>query len=210
MTPGEFREFVDIMWSMGLLSETDLAALEFWFNNSLFECGELVDGQLTVCDVTASDFPEGDMLMFAAMFGGDIPLADPDRYYTYSVVMDGDGDASNNFEYMPPYDWDYFQGTDQWYQLSWDPVRGSWLLSLTLARGSGPISYRTDARAVIAGDTVIFFIPASEVLVERPAYRMTSFGHDGTYNPETGGGDVTGDDPTQPLTELTGDKLPAP
>jgi len=209
-TPGEFKEFVDLLWSMGLLSETDLAALEFWFNLSLFECGELVDGQLTVCDVTAKDFPEGDMLMFAAKFNGDIPLADTDHYYTYSVVMDGDGDASNNFEFMPPYDWDYFQGTDQWYQLIWDPGFGSWYVSLTRVHSSGPISYRTEARAVIAGDTVIFFIPASEVEVERPAFRMTAFGHDGTYNPETGGGDVTGDDPTQPLTELWGEVLQLP
>jgi hypothetical protein len=55
---------------------------------------------------------------------------------------------------------------------------------------------------VIAGDLVVFFIPASEVEVEMPSFRMTSFGHDGTYAPEVSGGDVSGADPTEPLILL--------
>ncbi len=210
VTPGQMREWIDIMSSLGLLTETDMAALRFWFNLSLFECGELVDGQLTVCSAMAGDFPEGNMFIFAALFDGEIPLDDPDTYYTYSVVMDGDGDTSNNFEFMPPYNWDYFQGTDQWYQLMWDPLYGQWSVTLTIVRGGMPVGQNTNARAVIAENAVFFFIPASEVLVERPAYRITSFGHDGTFAPPASGGDVTGDDPTQPLLEIPEDLLLLP
>jgi hypothetical protein len=210
VTPGETRAWIDLMWTFGVISETDLPALQFWFNQSLFECGELVDGQLTVCSITAGDFPEGNMFIFAAMFEGEIPLDDPNTLYTYSVVMDGDGDTSNNFEFMPPYNWDYFQRTDQWYQLMWEPMQGQWLVTQTIVRGGMPAAQQTDARAVIAGDAVVFFIPASEVLVERPAYRITSFGHDGTFAPPASGGDVIGDDPTQPLLEITGDVLLLP
>jgi hypothetical protein len=210
VTPGEARAWIDLMWTLGILSETDSPALQFWFNQSLFECGAMVDGQLTVCSITAGDFPEGNMFIFAAVLDGEIPLDDPDTYYSYSVVMDGDGDTSNNFEYMLPYNWDYFQRTDQWYQLNWDPMQGQWLVTLTIVRGGMPAAQHTDARAVIAGDAVVFFIPSSEVLAERPAYRITSFGHDGTFEPTASGGDVIGDDPTQTLLEITGDLLLLP
>jgi hypothetical protein len=208
ITPGQLRGYLDFLWWSGFLSETDLDALEFWFNLSLFECGETSpEGWLTVCGLTAGDFPEGDMLVFAALFDGEIPLDDPNAFYTYAVVMDSDGDPSNNFEFMPPYDWDYYQGTDRWYELVWDPTLGAWELYLV---GENFAELHTDARAVIVENAVIFFIPASEVAVERPAFRMTAFGHDGTYAPEASGGDVTGDNPAQPLSEITGDVLPAP
>ena len=33
---------------------------------------------------------------------------------------------ANNFQYVDPYNWDYFQGTDRWYELSWNPDLGQW------------------------------------------------------------------------------------
>jgi hypothetical protein len=55
---------------------------------------------------------------------------------------------------------------------------------------------------VIDGNVIVFFIPVGEFGVPRPGYRLTAFGHDGTYAPEASGGDVIGADPTEPLLEL--------
>ena len=38
--------------------------------------------------------------------------------------------------------------------------------------------------------------------IEQAVYRLTAFGHDGTYSLEQSSGDVTGADPTEPLTPV--------
>jgi hypothetical protein len=65
-----------------------------------------------------------------------------------------------------------------------------------------PQDVASNARVVIDGNVIVFFIPVDEFGVPRPDYRLTAFGHDGTYAPEASGGDVTGADPTEPLLEL--------
>ena len=117
-------------------------------------------------------------------------------------MFDADGDPANNFQYMEPYDWDFFQGTDRWYQLNWCPVEGQWQLVVSSWTGQMPEHSASNARAVIDGRLVVFFIPVSEFGVSRPDFRLTSFAHDGTYAPEASGGDVIGADPTEPLREL--------
>jgi hypothetical protein len=60
---------------------------------------------------------------------------------------------------------------------------------------------------VILGDVIGFFIPAEEYSVESPGFRLTAFGHDGTYAPAVSSGDVTGADPTEPLVQPPPDPL---
>ena len=55
------------------------------------------------------------------------------------------------------------------------------------------------ARAVIHSDVIVFFIPIEEFEVEKPGYRLTAFGHDGSYAPEQSSEDVIGANPTEPL-----------
>ena len=197
------QEYLDLLWLDGLITNAEYERVQEWFNDTLFPCGEMANGRLTVCGATVGDFPAGDMLLFAAGFDGIIPLDDPEHYLVFAVVLDGDGDPANNYQFMPPYNWDYYQGTDQWYELGWNPQMGEWFLTLRLVRGSMPVELHTDARAVIVDDTIVFMIPASEVDVEMPAFRITSFGHDGTYAIEVSGGDVSGENPTEPLLPLT-------
>jgi len=61
------------------------------------------------------------------------------------------------------------------------------------------------ARVVVQGDTIVFFIPASEFDLELPPYRLTSFGHDGAYSESDRGADVSGIGPTEPLQVPTSD-----
>jgi len=127
-----------------------------------------------------------------------IPLQDPDHFYTYAAVFDADGDPSNNFQFNPPYNWDYFQNTDRWYSLDWDPDLAEWFLSVSDVAQQLYIA-PSKARAVIFEDVIVFFIPAEEFSVEQPGFRLTAFGHDGTYALEKSSGDVTGADPTENL-----------
>lgn len=63
------------------------------------------------------------------------------------------------------------------------------------------------ARALLFGDTILWVIPAAEFESDTPAYRVTSFVHDGTFAPEVSGGDVSGTDPTElpiPVIDLDG------
>ena len=57
-------------------------------------------------------------------------------------------------------------------------------------------------RVVIEGDAIVFFISAAEFPSSDPGYRLTAFGHDGLYSPSDRGGDVTGEDPTEPLLRI--------
>ncbi|MEE8347689.1 MAG: hypothetical protein V3S20_10100, partial [Dehalococcoidia bacterium] len=87
------------------------------FGNTVFPCDSLVDGRRTVCPDGAGPVPPGEMIVLAMVLDDDVPLEDPDHFYTYAAVFDADGDPANNFQYVEPFNWDFFQGTDRWYEL---------------------------------------------------------------------------------------------
>jgi hypothetical protein len=189
----------DITGFLGIRLAMSQNATGAYFNNSLFPCDSEIEGGIVVCTDAAEPMPEGDVFMLVMQLAGEVPLQDPERFYTYAAVFDADGETSNNFRFQPPYNWDYFQGTDRWYTLDWDPNQSSLALSVTdVARNQW--SAPSKARAVIHGDVVVFFIPAEEFSVEQPGYRLTAFGHDGSFALEQSSGDVTGADPTEALT----------
>jgi hypothetical protein len=165
-----------------------------------FVCGNTLPGFLVVCPDSAGPMIPGEYLMVASLFDGHIPLEDSDNFYTYSVVFDSDGDPSNNFTFVPPFNWDLYQNTDWWLELNWVASQGQWFLDVLNAESFQPLP--TNSRAVIWDDMIVFFIPVSELGIARPGYRVTSFCHDGTFNAATSGGDVNGADPTVE-TELT-------
>lgn len=169
-----------------------------WFNNSYFPCNQEIPGGLVVCPESAGDMPEGRLLMLVMQLAEAVPLADSERFYTYAAVMDADGNPANNFQYNAPYDWDYWQNTDQWYILDWVPPEQSWSVSV-LGENWEPLE--SNARVVIFEDVVVFFIPAGEFTTENPAFRMSAFGHDGSYQPDVSSGDVTGANPSEALLE---------
>lgn len=198
ITPAE----ADMVGVFGAIFDLAPEASKAAFGNTVYECGVEVDGMLTVCPDGAGEVPSGELAALAVVMDGDIPLDDPDKFYTYAAVFDSDGDTGNNFQYFDPYDWDLYQGTDLWYELNWNPDIGQWQLTASSWDGNMPAPVATSARAVLDGQIVAFFIPVSEFAVPRPGYRVTAFAHDGTYAPEASGGDVNGADPTEPLAQL--------
>ena len=171
---------------------------------SLYECGTVEAGQRVVCPAGVMPMPAGELVTVTSTFAAAVPQSDPGHSYIYSAVFDSDGRASNDWVARSPFDWDLFQGADRWYQLAWDHRRAEWSVTVTQVDDSQRTStVPSTARAVIDGDTVTWFISASEFSPSRPGYRVTSFGHDGSFSPTDRGADVNGANPTEPLTTVT-------
>ena len=182
------------------------------FNQSIFACGDR-QPRFVICPVDSLPMPAGDLVAATLVLAEPIPpptqpfdpganlsIPSGDTMLVYAFVIDGDGDPANNFNAIPPYDWDYYQGTDTWYELVGDPEYGIWVLYATDGRRQ-PLA--STARVVIDGDTITFFISAEELGdLSIVRYRMSAFQTDGSYQPEVSTGDVTGDDPQQELLPI--------
>lgn len=161
----------------------DQATVDTLFNATTFDCTNVVDGVRTAC---ASNNPiePGPMFVAAARFAEPIPQESSDGLVIYSLVLDADGDPANNFEAEEPFNNDFFQGTDRWYELVYTPELG-WYL--TVDRNET----LSNARAAIMDDLVVFFVPMAELAIDAPEYRLTSFvSRDASFEPTTSGGDV--------------------
>ncbi len=169
---------------------------------SPFDCGGT--GPLVVCSDPALAVPDGDILIVAMEVDDTIPLASTERSYIYSIVFDSDGLPENNWVFNPPFEFDYFQGTDRWYQAVYSHETGMWVITLTQLEADGsfptdPTPLPTAARLAIDGRWAVWFIPTSELAVFPAPFRVTAFAHDGFFTQDTRGGDVLGPDPTAPL-----------
>ena len=187
----------------GARRETKSAAqVQAEYGNTLYPCGLDEADIKVVCPATVQPMPAGDVLTFFLRVNAPIPRADATTSYIYSVVLDSDGVAANDWRFVAPFDWDYFQGTDRWYQLSWNHMTQAWSLTATQVDASQQTAVvPTTARAVLAGDSIVFHISATELAAAR-GYRLSAFGHDGRFTQATRGGDVTGANPTEALLPM--------
>jgi hypothetical protein len=173
------------------------------FNQSVYHCGETFAGATTVCPAGVTEFPDGDMYVIAMslaapLMDGDNTTLDPNLEHIYAAVFDSDDVADNNYTDVGVYDWDYWQGTDRWYQVKYD---GAWTAVVQDWAGSNAQTASSAARAVVRGDSIVWFIPASE-LPSPSGYRLSAFAHDGSFQATQSGGDVNAADPTEPLTPI--------
>ncbi len=190
-----FMPSVDLNFFEAFWAAFDPNSVLNWFNQSYFECGVLENGVLTVCPPGAGPMPEGDVLILLMVLEEDVPLEGNEFFYIYSAVLDSDGDPGNDFQYMEPYTWDYYQGTDLWYVLYWD--YGDWTMDVS-DYGNSIWEASSNARAAIVENIVVFFIPADEISSVTPGYRLSAFGNDGQIGDGHVNGDVSGVDPTVP------------
>jgi hypothetical protein len=182
----------------------DLQRVEGLFNRSVYECG--AEDPVVVCAAQVLPMPEGDGLVVAVEHAGAIPARSTERSYIYSLVFDSDGDPANNWVFRPPFNWDFFQGTDRWYQAIYSHDTESWIVGVNQVQSDGNASQPLPSavRVVIEGEWVIWYIPSSEIPAFPGLLRATAFAHDGAFGAATRGGDVTGADPTEPLIDPEG------
>ena len=198
LQPGEL--YIDLDLYDGYSKGMGGLTVELNFNESILECGEVVDGRRTVCNEAPLPMPEGEVFVAVAVMAGEIPQADPERHLVYSLVLDSDNDEANNW--VGFLDWDLFLGTDRWYQLIWSPIDGQWRVTVTQV-GPGDVTTTVTAstvRATIEADTISWWVSASEFAAAQPGYRVTSFAHDGQFTVADRIADVSGANPTEPLT----------
>jgi len=194
-----FGDLIDI--ASDSVTHVDLPSerLEPTFYNTAYPCDSVSGDQVVVCPVAPGEFPEGAMWVATMTLGADVPEADPDHSLIYSVVFESDGVSENDWVVVDPFVWDYFQGTDRWYQLIWDHVARRWSVTVTqVDETQTQESVSSAVRVVLVGDTVTWFIPTSELPSATPAYRFSAFAHDGAFSRSDRGGDVSGVDPTVP------------
>lgn len=142
-----------------------------------YPCGES-DGRIVLC-AQATPFPAGDRLTLAAAMTGAIPLADPMHHYQYGFVFDSDDQPANNYQAPPAFPNDFFHATDRWYVAVYSPETG-WAIEVSNASDTiTPIA--SDARIVIEGSTMMLIVPAAELGVAAPPYRVTAFAHLGDF-----------------------------
>ena len=192
---------IDLKSFGGYTDSWSIDEVDLNFNDSLLECGAVTDGRRGVCAEDVLPMPAGEVLSLGITVAAEIPQANPDRYYVYAMVLDSDDDPAN--DWVGFLDWDYFLGTDRWYQLIWSPTESRWSVVVMQVAAGDRTSVVTSStvRAVIEGDTVAWFVSASEFPSALPGYRLTAFAHDGGYGVETRIGDVSGGDPTEPLAK---------
>ena len=196
--PGDPGADVDVRRVLAMAFQVSGVVANRLWNESVFECRELAGDRLTVCADSANPVPGGDLIVIAVQHDAPVPLDPGDRQYVYAAVFDSDGDAANDF--VPSFDWDFFQGADRWYQLMTGAT--GYEISVIQWTGDSTVPFSSAARAVIQGDTVVWFIPADEFTSSTPLYRVSAFRHDGTFAPEASAGDVNGADPTRALSAI--------
>ena len=158
------------------------------FNNSTYECGETSGAMFTVCTPGVLPMPEGELSTFVLEVGAPVPVADPMWSYVYALVLDSNGDASDDYVPDPAFPFDYFRGTDRWYELRWDHTTSEWSLVVTQLDGSGArTSVQSTARVVVEGPRITFFVSRSELPAVVAGYRVSAFRHDGAFGVATRG-----------------------
>lgn len=178
--------------------------LDAAFNRSSFPCGAVTDEFRVTCPLGAGPLTEGEYFIVGAQLAGQI--ADGDAAFTYGLAFDDDADESDNYQFSPPFDSDFFRNTEHWYRLhiAADGTRSMWADGI---RDGIPGVARASSAAVIEwGDTLIWVIPRSEVPGDTPAYRVTAFHNRGEPGavpiPDNSGGDVSGETVTEPLIPI--------
>lgn len=182
------------------IREASAGTLELTAEQAAALDGAYACGGEAVCGASAQPLGSGTLVV------GSMTLAAPPAsdgsasIHTYDLVFDSDGLAANDFRFNPPFEWDFFQGTDRWYHL----VRrdDAWIVELSVFDGRQATPDETGARVVVDGTTVVWLIPGSELDPAAARWRASAFRHDGNFTPDESAGDVLGANPTEPLHPL--------
>lgn len=75
---------------------------------------------------------------------------------------------------------DFFQGTDLWYEAIHDPAAG-WSMRASRIVDGAIVPMDTDARIVVEGAAVYAIVPIAELGTDCPHARLTAFAHGGDF-----------------------------
>jgi hypothetical protein len=149
--------------------------------DSVYPCGAGPNGY-ALCPPGAPAAVLGDYIIAASVTRATIPLTDPVQHYQYGFVFDSDGNPANNYQASAQYPNDFFDDTDHWYVAEHTPATG-WSLRVTDATGGAPtdVTAASRARIILIDHVLVLLVPAGELEVPDPRYRVTAFRHTGDY-----------------------------
>lgn len=174
------------------------------FENTSFPCGGIGVSYSVHCAVGAGQVPVGEWLVVAV----DLDAVAPDRgvAYEYGLAIDPDGDESNNYNFFPPFDWDFFRNTEQWWRLSFDAEGDAFVWADGYVDAVPGVPRHTAAAVIVYEDKLVWVIPTSELTGTNVMIRLTAFANSDPTNElpsaSTSAGDVNGENPTSPLTPV--------
>ncbi len=168
------------------------AAFSATNDNPTFPEGQGPEG-FTIHPDISTPMSAGGFVVVYQVVDEPIPLADPQRHFQYGFVFDSDGNTFNNYTPPAAFDNDFFRDTDRWYAVTYSPQAG-WSLAVTDATNGNLTAVASAARVIIRDNTMLLVVPVTEFAVPNPAYRVTSFAHNGDWGlnpPHTWSGDPT-------------------
>lgn len=192
--PGDPGEDVDIRRSGTGGITMDGSATDLAFNFSTLPCNGA--GEVSVACVSQSPIPAGEIVVAVTIVEGEIPQPGAAREYVYGAAFEATGNPADDFTFEPPFDWDFYQNTETWHELVLPAGSNQWQARATRWNGTQQEPRPSAARVAFAGDTIVWFIPAGELVAPEPTARLTAFRHDGSFLPEKSAGDVGGENPT--------------
>ncbi len=191
-----------VSFGSGVMRATD-ADVAVQHNESTHPCGAATDVFHVTCPLAAGPMPSGEHIVVVVELD---QLGQLDgSTFTYGLAFDDDQDSSDNYQSGGVFNWDFFIDTELWYQLEIGP-NGDRRVWAQIAQ-PGAIRPRHSSAAVIEhGRFLIWIIPRGEVPGDQVGFRATAFRNDGPTGqqpvPESSGGDVSGENPTSPLTPI--------
>jgi hypothetical protein len=146
-----------------------------------FSCGAGPGpGDFTVCPSGGLALPPGVTLVIIDALAGPMPLTGTGDLYQYGFVFDANGVVADNYTPSPQYPNDFFGGTDLWIEAN-RTAAGAWSAKATNAAGGSITAATTSAHVFISGSAIGALVPASELSVALPSFRVTAFRHSGDY-----------------------------
>ncbi len=157
----------------------------------LGECGPADGGGEVVCHASESPTGDGPQLVVALGLGGEVPLDQGTDTYQYGIVLETDGDSTNDWVPLPEYPQDFFAGTDLWFEINYAPGSG-WALDVNEVGPENALTPRTTsgARALVREDVILFTAPMNEVGAGALGLRTSTFKHQGGYLNDSWNGDA--------------------
>lgn len=195
----------DIVAHVALTATASQEIADRLFGSTAYPCGVVTDDYRVICPFGAGPVPAGDLLMVAVQI--DAGVAPTGDNYLYGLFLDADPAVANH-RADPAFDWDFRQGTDQWYflQMSADPTEDFVVANRANDQVQGQAMYSA-ATVIILEDTIVWVIPGDEIPDPAPSYRVSALRSsepfDQQRDPSLSAGDVSGSDPTMPLTAIT-------
>ena len=167
-------------------------------------------GGRVLCPFGAGPVPAGDLLIVAVLIEGGV--APTDDNYLYGLFLDADPAVANH-RADPTFDWDFRQGTDQWYflQMTGDPEDDLVVANRADDRVQGKAMYSA-ATVIVFDDTIVWVLPGDEIPGLAPSYRVSALRGseplDQQRDSSVSAGDVSGSDPTAPPIAISGTASP--